>query len=110
MAHGVKSFSMIIRVLFKHRLCHAFIQFCHLNFEVLVEIFIPKDDIIRILSFVMSNFLQICIHFFGAPVVIKGRFGRSQFILIVRILMRIVGSWTLSHVPCTIVIKVLFVG
>jgi hypothetical protein len=58
----------------------------------------------------MSNFLQIGVHLFGAPIVIKGRFCRPQFILIVRILMRIVGSWTLSHVPCTIVIKVLFVG
>ena len=101
---------MIIGVVFKYRLSHTFIQLGHLNFEVLVEIFIPKDDIIRVLSFVMSNFLKVSIHLFGAPVVIKSRFSRPQFILVVRILMRIVGSWTLSQVSCTIIIKVLFVG
>lgn len=48
---------MVIRVVLKDRLSHAIIDLGHLDFKVLVEIFISKDDIIRVLSFVMRDFL-----------------------------------------------------
>ena len=55
--HCVKGGAMIIRVVLKDRVRHAVVDLGHLDFKVFVEVFIPKDDIIRVLSFVMSDFL-----------------------------------------------------
>lgn len=100
---------MIIRVVLEYWLCETIVLLCYLNLKVLVEVFVPKDDIIRVLSFVISNFLQIGVHLFRSSIVIKRRLSRPQFILIVWVLMRVVGARAGPKMACTIVIKVLFV-
>lgn len=100
---------MIIRIVLEDWLRETIILLGHLDLKVLIEVFIPKDDIIGVLSFVISDFLQIGVHFLRASIVIKGGFGRPQLILIVWVLMRVVGASAGPQMACTIVIKVLLV-
>lgn len=48
---------MVIGIVLEYGVCHALINLCYLDLKVLVEVFIPKDDIIWVLSFVISDFL-----------------------------------------------------
>ena len=102
---------MILQVVLENCLGNSLIKLRHLDLKVLVEVFIPKDDIVGVLSFVISDFLEIGVHFLGAPIIIEGWLRRPQLILIVWVLVvRVVSTWTWTHMLCPIVVIILLIG
>jgi hypothetical protein len=102
---------MILQVVLENCLSNSLIELGHLDLEVLVEIFIPKDDIVGVLSFVISDFLEIGVHFLGAPIIIEGWLRRPQLILIVWVhVVRVVSAWTWTQMLCPIVVIILLIG
>lgn len=102
---------MILQVVLENCLGNSLIKLRHLDLKVLVEVFIPKDDIVGVLSFVISDFLEIGVHFLGAPIIIEGRLRRPQLILIVWVLVVwVVSAWTWTQMLCPIVVVILLIG
>ena len=89
---------------------NGFIDLGHFDFQVLVQVFIPENDVVGMQALVVSEALQIGIKFLGLSIVIQSGLGWAELVLVVGALLGIFNVWSLSQMSCAIVEEILFVG
>ena len=85
--HGDIGLARILRILHKGAAGAHLISLFKLNLEVLLKIFIPKDDIVGLLGLVHGKGLNICIYLFGLTVVCEHRLSGSQLVFVVEVVV-----------------------